>query len=98
MADLLYSFGISHPGALRLHNFPRHLQHLKKDTGEHFDLAAVDILRDRERGVPRYNQFRRLFHKKPVTTFEELTDNPQWARRSSASTTTTSRRWICWSA
>ena len=41
--------------------------------------AAVDILRDRERGVPRYNQFRRLFHKPPVKTFEELRDNPEWA-------------------
>jgi hypothetical protein len=80
VADLLYSFGISHPGALRLHNFPRHLQQLRKDSGELFDIAAVDILRDRERGVPRYNQFRRLFHKKPVTSFEELTDNPQWAQ------------------
>jgi len=78
VADLFYSFGISHPGALRLHNFPKHLQHLKKDSGEIFDMAAVDILRDRERGVPRYNQFRRLFHKKPVTSFDELTDNPQW--------------------
>ena len=80
VADLFYSFGISHPGALRLHNFPKHLQNLKKDSGELFDIAAVDILRDRERGVPRYNQFRRLFHKKPVTSFEELTDNPQWAQ------------------
>jgi hypothetical protein len=78
VADLFYSFGISHPGALRLHNFPKHLQQLKKDSGELFDIAAVDILRDRERGVPRYNQFRRMFHKKPITSFDELTDNPQW--------------------
>lgn len=79
-ADLWYSIGVSHPGALRLHNFPKHLQQLKTDAGELFDLAAVDILRDRERGVPRYNQFRRLFHKKPVTSFEELCDNPAWAQ------------------
>jgi hypothetical protein len=78
-ADLLYSFGVAHPGALRLRNFPKHLQHMVKDNGEHFDLCAVDILRDRERGVPRYNRFRRLFHKEPVKTFEELTDIPQLA-------------------
>lgn len=78
--DLLYSFGIAHPGALRLHNFPKHLQNLVKDNGDRFDLATVDILRDRERGVPRYNQFRRLVHKKPVRSFEELTDNPAWAK------------------
>ena len=39
----------------------------------------MDILRDRERGVPRYNRFRRLLHKLPVRSFDELTDNPQWA-------------------
>lgn len=77
-ADLFYSLGVSHPGALRLHNFPRHLQHLVRDNGERFDLAAVDILRDRERGVPRYNRFRRLFHKEPLASFDELSDNPQW--------------------
>jgi hypothetical protein len=74
--DLLYSFGIAHPGALRLHNFPRHLQLLVNDDGERFDLAAIDVLRDRERGVPRYNRFRRLLRKAPVTSFEELSDNP----------------------
>src|SRR5262245_51671003 len=79
LSDLFYSFGIAHPGALRLHNFPQSLQHLQKDTGEHLDLAAVDILRDRERGLPRYNRFRRLIHKTPVTSFAELSDNPEWA-------------------
>jgi hypothetical protein len=78
-ADLFYSFGIAHPGAIRLHNYPRTLQNLVQDNGDRFDLGTVDILRDRERGVPRYNQFRRLLHKPPVRSFEELTDNPQWA-------------------
>ncbi|MBO0845365.1 MAG: hypothetical protein J2P22_08130 [Nocardioides sp.] len=44
------------------------------------DLAATDILRSRELGVPRYNDFRRLIHLEPVSTFDELTDNPGWAR------------------
>ena len=78
MADLFYSFGVSHPGAITLHNYPRHLQNLLRDDGERLDLASVDILRDRERGVPRYNQFRRLLHKDPVASFDELTDNPAW--------------------
>jgi hypothetical protein len=80
LADLFYSLGIAHPGAIRLHNFPRHLQNLVKDNGERFDLATIDILRDRERGVPRYNAFRRMVHKAPYETFEEMTDNPQWAQ------------------
>jgi len=78
MPNLFYSFGVSHPGAITLHNYPKHLQNLTRDDGEHLDLAAVDIFRDRERGVPRYNQFRRLMHKEPVGSFEELTDNPAW--------------------
>jgi hypothetical protein len=78
MTDLFYSFGVSHPGAITLHNYPKHLQNLRRDDGEHLDLAAVDILRDRERGVPRYNQFRRLIHKEPVASFDELTDKPEW--------------------
>jgi hypothetical protein len=78
MLDLFYSFGRAHPGAITLHNFPKHLQNLRRDDGEHLDLAAVDIFRDRERGVPRYNKFRQLLHKEPVKSFEELTDNPVW--------------------
>jgi hypothetical protein len=79
MADILYSFGRAHPGALTLHNFPRHLHHFHKADGELVDLGAIDILRTRERGVPRYNEFRRLLRLKPASTFEELTDNPACA-------------------
>ena len=81
MPDLFYSFGTCHPGAVTLHNYPRHLQNLRRDNGEQLDLAAVDILRDRERGVPRYNQFRRLLHKEPVKSFDELTDNAEWRKQ-----------------
>ena len=93
MGDIFYSFGISHPGAITLHNYPRFLRELEmrddkqnkliKDAqGKpvYLDLAAVDIMRDRERGVPRYNEFRRLLHKPPVTTFEEITSNRTWAQ------------------
>jgi hypothetical protein len=76
MADLLYSFGTSHPGAIVLHNFPKHLQHFVKPDGSVHDLAAIDILRSRERGVPRYNEFRRKFHLAPATTFEDFSDDP----------------------
>jgi hypothetical protein len=78
MLDLFYSFGRTNPGAITLHNYPRHLQNLTRGNGEHLDLAAVDILRDRERGVPRYNQFRRLIHKDPVKSIDELTPSKTW--------------------
>ena len=79
MPNALYSLGIAHPGAITLHNYPRFLQHFERPDGTVMDLAATDILRIRERGVPRYNDFRRLFHLKPAASFEELTNNPTWA-------------------
>jgi hypothetical protein len=71
--NALYSFGVAHPGAITLHNYPRFLQHFNRADGTLVDLAATDVMRVRERGVPRYNEFRRFFHKKPVESFEELT-------------------------
>ncbi len=80
LPNAFYSLGIAHPGAITLHNYPRFLQHFERPDGTVMDLAATDILRVRERGVPRYNDFRRLFHLKPAASFEELTDNPEWAK------------------
>jgi len=79
--DVLYSLGTSHPGQLRLHNYPRAMQTLERLDGTVLDLAATEILRDRERGVPRYNAFRQFLDKEPVRTFEELTDNPGWVEQ-----------------
>ncbi|MBM3941921.1 MAG: peroxidase [SAR202 cluster bacterium] len=79
MPDLFYSLGTVHPGAVTLHNYPKFLQNLNRPNLPPMDLAAVDVLRDRERGVPRYNQFRQLLNKPPVRTFEELTGNKEWA-------------------
>jgi len=45
------------------------------------DVAAIDIMRDRERGVPRYNRFRELVGKRRVSTFEEITSIPGAADR-----------------
>ncbi|ORY08329.1 heme peroxidase [Clohesyomyces aquaticus] len=73
--DLFYSFGINYPGAVTLNNIPDFLRDLHTPEGRHIDLATIDILRDRERGVPRYNTFRRLFHMPPATSFLSLTGN-----------------------
>jgi hypothetical protein len=40
------------------------------------DLAATDVLRSRERGVPRYNEFRRKFHMEPARRFEDFSQDP----------------------
>jgi len=77
LGDAIYSFGVAHPGALVLNNYPRFLQQFQRpDNDRLMDLAATDILRSRELGVPRYNQFRRLLHLRPARSFEELTDDP----------------------
>ncbi len=78
MTDIIYSFGTSYPGALTLHNYPFHLRQRTEPDNSQIDLATTEILRDRERGVPRYNEFRKLVHRPPVKTFEELSDNPVW--------------------
>ncbi|KAH7397781.1 heme peroxidase [Cadophora sp. MPI-SDFR-AT-0126] len=72
-ADTFYSFGINYPGAITNFNYPNFLRNLSTPDGQLRDLGTVDILRDRERGVPRYNQFRRLLRMSAPKTFEELT-------------------------
>jgi hypothetical protein len=39
-------------------------------------MGTVDIMRARERGVPRYNEFRRQLGLNPIRSFDELTDDP----------------------
>jgi hypothetical protein len=78
-SNLLYSFGTAHPGAITLHNHPRALNNHVRLTGDRVDLGTIDILRDRERGVRRYNEFREALRKPRIKRFEDLTDNPQWA-------------------
>ncbi|MFV1874017.1 MAG: peroxidase family protein [Oleiphilus sp.] len=73
---LWYSFGITNPGSLTLHNYPEFLRNLSIPLVGDIDLAAIDIIRDRERGVPRYNEFRRQIGLKAITQFEDLTTEP----------------------
>jgi hypothetical protein len=79
VASAAYSLGIAHPGAITLHNYPRFLQHFERADGTTIDLAATDIMRVRERGVPRYNAFRKFLGVKPAESFDQLSDNPTWA-------------------
>jgi heme peroxidase len=80
LLDIVYTFGVNNPGAVTLRNFPNWMRQMRRRTGqkleEMIDLAAIDILRDRERGVPRYNRFRELFHKPRVSSFSQMTDDP----------------------
>lgn len=83
----MYGLGTRHPGGLLLNNHPTFMQNIlaERNTGMssdasnsvQMDLAAVDILRDRERQVPRYNDFRRALRLKPISRFEDLTDDAE---------------------
>jgi hypothetical protein len=72
-ADAFYSFCINYPGAITNNNYANLMRNLPTPDGQTRDLATIDILRDRERGVPRYCQFRRLLRMSVPKTFEELT-------------------------
>jgi hypothetical protein len=77
-SDLFYSLGVAHPGAITLHNHPRALQNLTRVNGDRVDIGTIDILRDRERGVPRYNDFREKLRKPRLKKFEDISDNKEW--------------------
>lgn len=76
MANWGLSMGRQRLGALALRNHPRFLQNLalppRLDTK--IDVAALDIIRDRERGVPRFNEFRRQIGLRQLTSFDDFID------------------------
>ena len=74
LSDVIYSFATMNVGALRLNNYPTALRRLTlQGPDPHIlDLAATDIVRDRERGVPRYCEMRRQLRMSVPRTFEEL--------------------------
>ncbi|HKY09486.1 MAG TPA: peroxidase family protein, partial [Candidatus Binatia bacterium] len=78
IADWALSFGRQRVGALSLHNHPLFLQNLTmpriKSASGKIDVAALDIIRDRERGMPRYNEFRRQYGLRQLTSFDDLID------------------------
>ena len=74
LENTLYSFGLSYPGAITLHNYPRSLQKFERN-GELIDMSVVDLVRTRRRGVPRYNDFRAGLHKPRIKHWEELCEN-----------------------
>ena len=81
ITDLFYSFGVQHPGQLVLNNYPNFMRELSIPGNPLFDMGAVDILRARERGVPRYNEFRRQLGLNPIRKFDDLTDDADQVRK-----------------
>ena len=78
LANWALSMGRQRLGALTLQNHPQFLQNLKmsrlQSSTQQIDVAALDLIRDRERGVPRYNEFRRQYGLKQLTSFDDFVD------------------------
>jgi hypothetical protein len=78
LANWALSMGRQRLGALTLQNHPQFLQNLElprlqSETGK-IDVAALDLIRDRERGVPRFNEFRRQYGLRQLTRFDDFVD------------------------
>jgi len=72
------SMGRQRLGLLHLQNHPMFLQnlemkHLGAPSGR-LDIVALDIIRDRERGVPGFNEFRRQIGLKSLKSFDDFID------------------------
>ena len=78
LANWALSMGRQRLGTLTLQNHPQFLQNLKmsrlQSSTQQIDVAALDLIRDRERGVPRYNEFRRQYGLKQLTSFDDFID------------------------
>jgi hypothetical protein len=74
-SHLLRALGTTQAGQLTLRNYPRSLQSLEvPGADEPISLAKLDVYRDRERGVLRYNAMRRQFNMQPLTSFDDYED------------------------
>ncbi|BBH16656.1 putative peroxidase [Nocardioides baekrokdamisoli] len=80
MGDMWYSIGKASAGAVCLKNYPNSLRNLTRIDGQVTDLATLDIVRDRERGVPRYNDFREALRMPRRKKFTDITPNKEWAK------------------
>ena len=72
------SMGRQRLGLLTLQNHGLFLQNLplphRDSPSGMLDIAALDIIRDREHGVPRFNEFRRQYGLKQLTGFDDFID------------------------
>ncbi|XP_020215718.2 alpha-dioxygenase 2 isoform X2 [Cajanus cajan] len=83
MEQMLVSMGHQSCGAIALWNYPTCLRNLiahnvdGEDRPDPVDMATMEVYRDRERGVARYNEFRRNLLMIPISKWEDLTDDEE---------------------
>ncbi|KAF5457224.1 hypothetical protein F2P56_021340 [Juglans regia] len=82
-AKQMVSMGHQACGALELWNYPTWLRDVIPqdvdglDRPDHVDLPSLEVYRDRERSVARYNEFRRALLLIPISKWEDLTDDEE---------------------
>lgn len=77
LANWALTMGRQRLGLLTLGNHPRFLQNLtipRLGPENRVDVVALDLVRDRERGVPRFNEFRRQYGLRQLTSFDDFID------------------------
>src|SRR5208337_2892441 len=78
LANWGISMGRQRLGLLTLNNHPQFLQNIRLprlDTPtQQIDIPALDLIRDREHGVPRFNEFRRQYGLRQLTSFDDFMD------------------------
>jgi len=78
LANWGLTLGRQRLGLLTLNNSPQFLQNLKmgrlESKTQQIDVVALDIIRDREHGVPRFNEFRRQYGLRQLTSFDDFMD------------------------
>ena len=74
---LLRSFAHTPARSLSLKNYPTALYNIEIGNGDVINLAEIDIARDRERGIPRYNDARRQLLLPPLKSIDDLTDDQE---------------------
>ncbi|XP_024366728.1 alpha-dioxygenase PIOX [Physcomitrium patens] len=83
LKTLLTSLGHQSAGALQLFNYPQWMREVTSqnrdgtDRPDKVDMASLEIYRDRERSVARYNQFRRNLVMPTIGKWEDLTEDKQ---------------------
>src|SRR5438477_5121322 len=73
LSNWALSMGRQRLGVLALGNIPQFLQNIRiprlNSETKQIDLAALDLIGDREHGVPRLNEFRRQYGLRQLTGF-----------------------------
>lgn len=77
---MLATFGTQFSGAMVLNNYPKAMLDFTlpyDNPPTRIDLSTVDMIRDRERGVPRINNIRRSLGLPAFKSWEDLNPDPE---------------------